>query len=583
MKEKTRVTEGLIRQTIERINPLKLQSYIDRLARASGGQPFEDKALGGQPGCYVVNALTLSDEEIHARHEVSAILQENGIPREDIYQHPMTVLGMMRSKNPNAPTLVIGSHTDTVQKGGAYDGRAGISMMLEMLRVLKEQGIELNINILFAAFAGEESAAFGKAFLGSRALVGEITDDILDSGSPGGKTFRQVLIERGINPDDLKKPFLTEENFGHIILITEGHIEQGPTMRDEGVQLQANEAIAGANRQKVVLETNLKQKKEFKNPHQIKVTAQGQANHSGTTMMDSPDRKDGLVMMSYLLENLGPLQKKLTEQGLNVELSASSVKIDDQGMSKIPGKTEITLVVDGDDIGQVEKATEQINQLVQAQNERLKVIKPYLENSPFITESLESPGLMPVYESEGILSAYSDVAKIIQQVERTFLGLANENAVGTVTTFDTIDGKTILQIDMRGISEKRDEGVEEVIEAINKISAQSKMQSTVSQIPGSLNPVSLDHEYANLFIAVAEKYGLGKVKRSYSPAGHDAGIFAASQNMTFSHEKIPVFLFFIPSDGGSHRPSEFSSPEDMQIGCQAWTALIMEISSRYQN
>ncbi|KKS95045.1 MAG: allantoate amidohydrolase [Candidatus Gottesmanbacteria bacterium GW2011_GWA2_43_14] len=580
MLEQRKVTEAIIRQTIENINPHNLQSNIYRLAIISGGQPFMDGALKGRSGCYEVSALTLSDQEIRARKEVGAIFQENGIPKKDIYEHPMAVFGMLRSKNPGAPTLVIGSHTDTVQKGGAFDGRAGISMMLEMLRVLKEQGIELNINILFTAFSGEESAAFGTAFLGSRALVGEITDDILDQGPPGGKTFRQVLKERGIKPDDLKTPFLTETNFGSIIGFVEGHIEQADGMRIDGVSLQVNEAIAGANRQKVVLETNLTQKKDFKNVGFLKVTAQGRANHSGSTMMNNPDRKDGLVIMSYLLENLEPLQKILTEQGLNVKLTASSIKIDGQAMSKIPGRTEIILGVDGDDPDQVEHALKQLDQLVKEQNERLQGIN-HKEGIFLVAESLQDQVSVPIYESTGILSAYSDVSKIIRKVKQTFFGLAKENAVGTVTTFDIKDGKTILQIDMRGVSEKRDEGVEEVIEEIEKISAQSKIESKIDQVPGSSNPVVLDHEFADQFIEVAKQYGLGQAKRSYSPAGHDAGVIAASKNITNSRKPIPTALFFIPSEGGSHNPSEYTSPEDMKIGCQALTAFVMETSSKY--
>jgi len=39
----------------------------------------------------------LSDQEIRARKEVETIFHESGIPKEDIYEHPMAVFGMMRS------------------------------------------------------------------------------------------------------------------------------------------------------------------------------------------------------------------------------------------------------------------------------------------------------------------------------------------------------------------------------------------------------------------------------------------------------------------------------------------------------
>lgn len=575
-------SEKIIRHTLELIKPHNLQSTIDRLAIVSGGKPFSDEVLGGHNGCYEVSALTLSDEEINARKEVRKMFGEYGLSEQDIYDHPMAVMGMLRSKNPDAPTLVIGSHTDTVQKGGAFDGRAGISMMLETLRVLKEQGVNLGINVLFTAFAGEESAAFGTAFLGSRALVGEITDEILDYPSSTGRPFRQALEERNINPDDLKKPFITEERFGPIIGFIEGHIEQADDMRNEDVTLQVNEAIAGANRQKIILKTNLKEKSNFKNPKFLKVSALGQANHSGSTMMDSPDRKDGLVMMSYLLENLESLQKRLKEQGLDVEISSSSIKINDQAMSKIPGKTEIIIGIDGDDPSKVEIALKQLDQLVKEQNEKIKEIKSQDEMLLIAESSIQDRESVPLYESGDILSAYRDVSKIIQNVEKTFLGLAEEKAVGTVTTFKINDkGETELEIDMRGISEKRDEGVEKVIQEIGRISEQSNIKTEVSQVPGSLDPGVLDHEYAEQLLNIAEKYGLGKTKRDCSGAGHDAMIMSNSKNITKSGQKIPVAHFFIPSDGGSHKPPEFTSPEDMAIGCHLQTAFIMEVSLKF--
>ena len=110
MIEQVATRESTIWKVIENISPFKLQSNIDRLAMASGGRPFSEQE-GGRPGCYKITALTLSTHEIDARREVASIFQETGIPETDIYEHPMAVFGMLRSKNLKAPTLVIGSRS----------------------------------------------------------------------------------------------------------------------------------------------------------------------------------------------------------------------------------------------------------------------------------------------------------------------------------------------------------------------------------------------------------------------------------------------------------------------------------------
>ncbi|MED3963119.1 M20/M25/M40 family metallo-hydrolase [Bacillales bacterium AN1005] len=54
------------------------------------------------------------------------------------------------------PSIVFGSHIDTVPNGGKYDGALGVLMALEVLRVLEENGIVTRHPLEFVSFSAEE-------------------------------------------------------------------------------------------------------------------------------------------------------------------------------------------------------------------------------------------------------------------------------------------------------------------------------------------------------------------------------------------------------------------------------------------
>lgn len=48
------------------------------------------------------------------------------------------ILGTLPGKNPSAPPIVLGSHTDTVERGGRFDGIVGVLGALEVARRIQE-------------------------------------------------------------------------------------------------------------------------------------------------------------------------------------------------------------------------------------------------------------------------------------------------------------------------------------------------------------------------------------------------------------------------------------------------------------
>lgn len=170
----------------------------------------------------------------------------------------------------NAPTLIIGSHQDTVRQGGKYDGMLGILLPLVVLKDLHEQGQPLAVNVELVAFSDEEGARFASTLVGSSALAGTFDPALLEATDPHGESLAQALRDLGANPDDI--PALARDP-AKVCGYLEVHIEQGPVLESLGLPVGVVTAITGIERHAVSLI--------------------GKAGHAGTTPMAL--RKDALV------------------------------------------------------------------------------------------------------------------------------------------------------------------------------------------------------------------------------------------------------------------------------------------------
>jgi allantoate deiminase len=171
--------------------------------------------------------------------------------------------GNLRALYPTAQAdglrLLIGSHLDTVPNAGGYDGILGVVLAVALLEGL--QGRQLPFAIEVIAFSEEEGVRFGTPFIGSRALVGRLDDQLLNIHDAQGITVRQAIENFGLNPGNIPQAKLGNDVLGYL----EFHIEQGPVLESLNQPLSAVEAIAGQNR--------------------LEFTFVGRANHAGTTPM----------------------------------------------------------------------------------------------------------------------------------------------------------------------------------------------------------------------------------------------------------------------------------------------------------
>jgi N-carbamoyl-L-amino-acid hydrolase len=155
--------------------------------------------------------------------------------------------------------LLIGSHTDTVPKGGWLDGALGVIYGLEIARARSESGEPGLLGVDVISFADEESAYLAMA--GSRSFCGLLSDAELDAARhEEGRSLREALEEAGYAGRAFAKL-----NPGRHAAYLEAHIEQGPRLEAEGRRIGVVTGIVGIRR--------------------IRVTFGGQSDHAGTTPM----------------------------------------------------------------------------------------------------------------------------------------------------------------------------------------------------------------------------------------------------------------------------------------------------------
>ena len=102
----------------------------------------------------------------------------------------MTVPG----KNRNLPALVSGSHADSVPQGGNYDGLAGIVAALTVARWMRETGYQPERDYTVLMMRMEESSWFGKCYVGSLGMTGQLTEkDLALKHRSNGKTLAETI------------------------------------------------------------------------------------------------------------------------------------------------------------------------------------------------------------------------------------------------------------------------------------------------------------------------------------------------------------------------------------------------------
>jgi len=251
-----------------------------------------------------VSRFAWTSELAQANDWLVGRLQELGLETE--IDAAGNVLG--RWEEGEGTAVLVGSHLDTVPRGGRYDGALGVLAAIEVVRTLKREGVSLVRPLWTVSFNDEEGSRFQTGMLGSRAFIGDLDPEdwrrrgVADAMAAGGFDFERLGEAKAVD---------------RVGAYLELHIEQGPVLEQEGLDLGIVTGIAGLLG--------------------FRVRLTGEANHAGTTPMAS--RRDALAGAARIVLELRDEARSRGEMTANVGI----LTVAPGGFNVIPGTAEFTI------------------------------------------------------------------------------------------------------------------------------------------------------------------------------------------------------------------------------------------------
>lgn len=206
-----------------RIDPVRFWSTVETSATI-GVIPATDKH---DPG---LGRLTLTDDDKAVRDRFVAWCHEAGLTvRVD---RMGSIVGRRAGQDETLPPVLLGSHLDTQQHGGRFDGVIGVLGALEVVRALNGAGIVTRRPIEIVTWTNEEGGRFAPPMVASGVYAGAY-DLAWAHGIRDDDGFRlgDELARIGY-ADDAPCPPPT-----YPAAYLELHIEQGPVLDRENIQV----------------------------------------------------------------------------------------------------------------------------------------------------------------------------------------------------------------------------------------------------------------------------------------------------------------------------------------------------------
>lgn len=275
--------------------------------------------------------------EREAKDRVIEWMQEAGLTvKED---GAGNIFGRLEGRNNYKPSIMSGSHVDTVPDGGHFDGTIGVLSALEVAQSWKETGYVPEKPYEVVIFTDEEGSRFNGGLTGSEAMVGDTDmDKTLLRRDYDNRLFEEVIQDVGLTVDGYSK---AGRNLDDIETFIEVHIEQGKKLEKVKLPCGIVTGIAG--------------------PYWLKVTFEGLAGHAGNTPMD--DRSDALVAASEFIQKVSKLPSTVNDTAV---ATVGNMQVKPNGTNVIPG--EVVLFVDIRDI-QFDSRAELVEKIIETGKE----------------------------------------------------------------------------------------------------------------------------------------------------------------------------------------------------------------------
>jgi N-carbamoyl-L-amino-acid hydrolase len=239
-----------------------LMSELAALAQISAAEPP------------VVTRVVFSEADMRARAYVKGLCTAAGLTvREDAIGN---TFARWQGSDPDLAPIGTGSHIDAIPNAGSYDGVVGVLGGLEAIRVLRQFGFKPRRSIELIIFTAEEPTRFGIGCMGSRMMANVLTPaQAIALRDKEGNGLEELRAQAGFT-GSLESVALTPGRFHQFI---ELHIEQGPLLEQEGIDIGLVTHIAA--------------------PASLRIKIEGEGGHAGGRLM--PGRKDALAAAAELI------------------------------------------------------------------------------------------------------------------------------------------------------------------------------------------------------------------------------------------------------------------------------------------
>ena len=220
----------------------------------------------------------------------------------------------------------VGSHLDSVPCGGNYDGAAGVVVALLALALLKRNAITPPRTVRLLALRGEESAWFGKSWIGSHALLGLLCEaDLAQRRADSGLALTEHLRDVGADVQAIAagEPLICRDA---IAAFLEVHIEQGPVLETRRVPLGIVTSIHG----------NLRHRR---------IQCTGEAAHAGATPRSL--RHDAVVAAADFIVRLDACWAEWVASGREMTVTHGILGTDarEHAISRVAGSVDVSLEI----------------------------------------------------------------------------------------------------------------------------------------------------------------------------------------------------------------------------------------------
>lgn len=256
-----------------------------------------------------VTRLALTDEDRAGRDLLRSWLEAAGLSVR------VDDLGNMigrRTGTSIRPPVLIGSHIDTVRRGGRYDGALGVLGALEVVETLNDLGVTTAAPIDVVNWTNEEGVRFEPALMASGAVFGQFEPNyVYDRTDRTGVRFEDELRRIDYFGDAANRP-------GQASAYLELHVEQGPVLEMDGLPVGVVEGIVGVT--------------------WSDVTWTGQADHAGPSPMRL--RRDALSAAAKLVSAVESIAREAGEPAVG---TVGRIVAEPNVINTIPGRVVMSV------------------------------------------------------------------------------------------------------------------------------------------------------------------------------------------------------------------------------------------------